>query len=113
MKKITKKTEEAKTGKTSKNDTARKITEDDLDSVELSAMHHLAERLAMRRVLKDLFEGKDEEKEAPRRTMHSALDEMGNPWDELFGDSGKGDEQKKPRHDSSDWRIHLDPDEEP
>ena len=113
MKKIIKKTEEVKTGKNVSIDTTRKITEDDLDSVEISAMHHLAERLAMRRVLKDLFEGKDEEKEAPRRTMHSALDEMGNPWDDLFGNSGKDDEQKKPRHDSKDWRIHLDPDEEP
>ena len=105
MKKITKKTEETKTRKTGE------IDESTLDSTERKAIHRLAFHLAMRRAAKDLVEGKDEEKEVPSRTMHSALDEMGNPWDELFGDVDNDDELKKLFHVSSEHRIHLDDDD--
>ena len=123
MKKFCKTPEETKTSKDAKTtETAekneKKITEDDLDSVELNAIHRLAFHMAMRRRLKDLIEG-EKGKEPPRgilselekdsdpkpsRTMHSVLDEMDNPWDELFGKhhSDDDDEDEPPFGDPDD-----------
>lgn len=99
MKKIINKTEKARNGKTGKTGETRKnmkIDESDLDPVELSAMHCLAVHLAIRRMLKDLAEGKNDEKEASCGIL--ADDEE--------------DELKKAFYVSPEHRIHLDPDEE-
>lgn len=116
MKKFSKKAEETKTTKTAKTDeTSRKIKMEDLDPVELEAMHRLAAHLAIRRMLKVAVEEAEEkaEESRPRRTMRSTLDESGNPWDELFGkDDDDMSELEKLFHVSPEHRIRIDPDAE-
>lgn len=133
MKKFTKKPEEIKTRKDAKTaETAdkneKKITESNLDSVELGAIHRLAFHMAVRRALKDMVEGKSEKEQEPSRgtlgeeekdsdskpgrTMHSALDEPGNPWDELLGKPGSDDEDELPFGGPDDEEEDDDDDEE-
>lgn len=114
MKNFSKKAEETKTTKTEETK-ARKITEKDLDSVEREALNRLATHLVIRRVLKEAAEEAEEKTGdfRPRRTLHSALDETGNPWDELFGkDDDDMSELEKLFRVSPEHRIHIDPNAE-
>ena len=130
MKKFTKKPEETKTSKITEtaDKNEKKIPESDLDSVELGAIHRLAFHMALRRVLKEMIEGKggkeprsilsELEKDSdskPGRTMHSALDETGNPWDDLFGkhhSDDADDEDELPFGEPDDEEDEDDEDEE-
>ena len=102
MKKFTMKPDEAKTSKTRKDDETATIDESCLDSVERKAISHLAFNLAMRRVLKDMIEGKDsDEKEPPRGILSDLMKDDDD------------DELKKLFHIPPEMRIHLDDDEDP